>query len=87
MTGLFNLGTGRAQTWLELMTALYRAVGRDLTVEWADTPPELRDRYQYFTEAKMTRLRAAGYLAPFAPVEEGVRDYVERFLATDEPYR
>jgi ADP-L-glycero-D-manno-heptose 6-epimerase len=87
VTGLFNLGTGRAQTWLELMTALYRAVGRELTVEWVDTPPELRDRYQYFTEARMARLRAAGYLAPFAPVEEGVRDYVERFLATDEPYR
>jgi ADP-L-glycero-D-manno-heptose 6-epimerase len=87
VSGLFNLGTGRAQTWLDLMAALYGAVGRELAVEWVDTPLELRDRYQYFTEAKMERLRAAGYRASFAPVEEGVRDYVQRYLATDEPYR
>ena len=85
--GLFNLGTGRAQTWLELMTALYAAVGRELRVQWMETPPELRDRYQYFTEAKMERLRSAGYDRGFAPVEEGVRDYVERYLVTGDPYR
>jgi ADP-L-glycero-D-manno-heptose 6-epimerase len=56
-------------------------------VAWVDTPVELRDRYQYFTEAKMDRLAAAGYRKPFASVEEGVRDYVGRYLATDEPYR
>ena len=87
VSGLFNLGTGRAQTWLQLMTALYRAVGRELSVEWVDTPVELSDRYQYFTEAKMVRLRAAGYRKPFASVEEGVRDYVQRYLCTDNPYR
>jgi len=84
VNGIFNLGTGRAQTWLELMGALYGAVGRDLTVDWVDTPVEIRDRYQYFTEAKMEKLRDAGYQRPFAAVEEGVRDYVERFLATDD---
>lgn len=87
VSGLFNLGTGRAQSWLELMGALYDAVGVELRVEWVDTPMELRDRYQYFTEARMEKLRAAGYDRPFASVEEGVRDYVERFLATDDPYR
>ena len=87
VSGLFNLGTGRAQTWLDLMTALYRSVGRTLTVDWMDTPLELRDRYQYFTEARMDRLRRAGYAKSFASVEEGVRDYVERYLSTDEPYR
>jgi ADP-L-glycero-D-manno-heptose 6-epimerase len=69
------------------MTALYRSVGRTLSIEWMETPPELRDRYQYFTEARMQRLRAAGYDRPFASVEEGVRDYVERYLATGDPYR
>ncbi|MGD2067592.1 MAG: ADP-glyceromanno-heptose 6-epimerase [Gemmatimonadota bacterium] len=87
VNGLYNLGTGRAQTWLELMGALYDAVGRELRVEWVDTPEAIRDRYQYFTEADMEKLRSAGYDRPFASVEEGVGDYVERFLATDDPYR
>jgi ADP-L-glycero-D-manno-heptose 6-epimerase len=87
VNGLFNLGTGRAQTWLELMGALYEAVGRDLDVNWVDTPEHLRDKYQYFTQAEMAKLRDAGYAASFASVEEGVRDYVERYLATDDPYR
>lgn len=86
-SGIYNLGTGRAQTWLELMGALYAAVGRELDVHWVDTPPEIRDRYQYFTEAAMTKLRDAGYSAPFASVEDGVSDYVRRYLSTDDPYR
>jgi len=85
--GLFNLGTGRAQSWLELMEALYSAVGCPLRVEWMDTPGELRDRYQYYTQAEMGKLRKAGYEGAFVSVEEGVRDYVERFLATDDPHR
>jgi ADP-L-glycero-D-manno-heptose 6-epimerase len=80
VSGLFNLGTGRAQTWLELVGALHAAAGRELRVDWIDMPEGLRDRYQYFTEARMDRLRAAGYRRPFRPVEEGVRDYAERFL-------
>jgi ADP-L-glycero-D-manno-heptose 6-epimerase len=87
VSGLFNLGTGRAQSWLELMGALYRSVGRELRVEWVDMPPELRDRYQYYTEARVDRLRAAGYTAPFAPVAQGVQEYVERYLSTGDPYR
>lgn len=80
ISGIFNLGTGRAQSWLELMGALYAAAGHDMTVKWMDTPLEIRDRYQYFTQADLTRLRAAGYERPFRSVEEGVADYVERFL-------
>ncbi len=86
-SGIYNLGTGRAQTWLELMGALYEAADQPLDVEWVDTPEEIRDRYQYFTEADMRKLRAAGYDRPFASVEDGVADYVERYLATDDPYR
>ncbi|HSG07078.1 MAG TPA: ADP-glyceromanno-heptose 6-epimerase [Longimicrobiales bacterium] len=85
--GLFNLGTGKAQTWLELMGALYAAVGREMQVEWKDTPEDIRDKYQYFTQAEMGRLRAAGYDQPFRSVEEGVEDYVKQHLAAEDPYR
>jgi len=85
--GLFNLGTGKAQTWLELMGALYAAVGHEMEVEWKDTPEDIRDKYQYFTQAEMGRLRAAGYDTPFRTVEEGVADYVKQHLATEDPYR
>lgn len=87
VNGLFNVGTGRAQSWLELMSALYRAVDHEMEVAWKDTPEEIRDRYQYFTQAEMGRLRAAGYHRPFRTVEEGVADYVQAHLATADPYR
>ena len=61
VSGLFNLGTGSARTWLELMRALYRALDREMAVEWMDLPEEIADRYQYFTEADMGVLRRAGY--------------------------
>lgn len=86
-SGIYNLGTGRAQRWLELMGALYSAVGQTMDVHWVDTPPEIRDTYQYFTQADITKLRETGYTKPFAPVEEGVADYVKRFLSTGDPYR
>jgi ADP-L-glycero-D-manno-heptose 6-epimerase len=56
-------------------------------VEWGDIPDEIRDRYQYFTQAEMGRLRAAGYDRPFRSVEEGVADYVSGHLGTEDPYR
>jgi ADP-L-glycero-D-manno-heptose 6-epimerase len=84
--GLYNLGTGRAQSWLELMGALYDAVGQTLEVDWIDTPVEIRDRYQYFTQADMTKLREAGYDRPFASVEDGIARYVERYLGSADPY-
>ena len=86
VNGLFNVGTGWARTWMELVSTLYTSVGRDLTVAWKDPPAELRGRYQYFTQAQMGRLRAAGYDRPFTSVEDGVKDYVERYLATDDPF-
>ena len=86
-SGIYNLGTGRAQTWLELMGALYSALGQELQVNWVDTPPEIRGKYQYFTQADMTKLRDAGYTKHFAPVEEGVADYVARYLSNEDPYR
>ncbi|MDE0897445.1 MAG: ADP-glyceromanno-heptose 6-epimerase [Longimicrobiales bacterium] len=85
-TGLYNVGSGRAQTWLALMSALYNAVDQPLEIKWVDTPIEIRDRYQYFTQADMSKLRAAGYDKAFMSVEEGVADYVERYLSAENRY-
>ena len=86
-SGLFNLGTGEACSFLEVMESLCAALDRELTVQWVDTPAEIRDRYQYYTQAELGRLRAAGYDRPFLSVEEGVGGYVKSYLATDDPYR
>lgn len=87
VSGLFNCGTGRARSFLDLAGAVFTALGRDPRIEWVDTPSEIRDRYQYFTEARMESLRAAGYAAPFLSLEDGVTDYVRRYLDTADPYR
>ncbi|MCX7818954.1 MAG: ADP-glyceromanno-heptose 6-epimerase [Kiritimatiellae bacterium] len=76
--GLFNCGTGRARTWNDLARAVFAAMGREPAIEYVDMPPELRDTYQYHTEADIRRLRDSGYDAPFADIEEGVSDYVRR---------
>jgi ADP-L-glycero-D-manno-heptose 6-epimerase len=82
--GIYNLGTGTARTFLDLARATFAAMGEPERIEFVDTPPGLRERYQYFTEARMEKLRAAGYTEPFTSLEAGVRDYVER-LAKDVP--
>jgi ADP-L-glycero-D-manno-heptose 6-epimerase len=76
--GIYNLGTGRARTFLDLAHATFAALGRAPRIEFVDTPAALRDRYQYFTEARMEKLRAAGWTRPATPLEEGVARYVER---------
>jgi ADP-L-glycero-D-manno-heptose 6-epimerase len=85
--GLFNVGTGQARSFADLARAVFAACGRNARIEFVDTPPQIRDRYQYFTEARMDRLRAAGYTAPFTPLEDGIRRYIERYLARPDPYR
>jgi ADP-L-glycero-D-manno-heptose 6-epimerase len=85
-SGLFNLGTGRAQSFRALIDATAAACGRAPVIEYVDTPPQIRPNYQYFTEAKMAKLRAAGYAAPFTPLDAAVRDYVTRHLAQGDPY-
>jgi ADP-L-glycero-D-manno-heptose 6-epimerase len=87
VSGLFNLGTGRARTWLDLAHALFNAMERPRTVEFVEMPQALIEKYQYFTEARMDRLRAAGYQRPFAPMEDGIRKYVRQYLETDDPFR
>jgi ADP-L-glycero-D-manno-heptose 6-epimerase len=87
VNGLFNLGTGRARSFEELARALCAALERPARLEYIDTPPGLRAHYQYFTQARMERLRQAGYTRPFTSLEDGVRDYVQRYLSQPDPYR
>jgi len=85
-SGLFNLGTGRARTYLDLAHAVFAAMRKPPEIVFVDMPPALVGQYQYFTEARMERLRAAGYAAPFATLEEGVRRYVQDHLLQPDPY-
>ena len=87
LSGLFNLGTGAARTWQDLARALFDAAGQPYAVEFIDMPQTLIEKYQYFTEARMERLRSIGYDRPFTPLEKGISDYVRNYLATDDPYR
>ncbi|MFH0920403.1 MAG: ADP-glyceromanno-heptose 6-epimerase [Fibrobacterota bacterium] len=73
--GLFNIGTGQARTWNDLAAALFTALGIPLNIEYIEMPHTLRDKYQYFTEAKLDKLMSAGYVRPFTPLEAGVKDY------------
>ncbi len=78
--GIYNLGTGHGRTFLDLVGATFTALGVPPRIAFIDTPVGLRERYQYFTEARMEKLRTAGYLRAFTPLEEGVREYVQRLL-------
>ncbi len=86
VSGLFNLGTGQARSWNDLATALFAAAGLPNRIEYVPMPPHLLGKYQYFTEARMDRLRAAGYDRPFTSLEDGVGRYVRDHLATPDPY-
>jgi len=87
VSGLFNLGSGQARSFYDLACTVYRASGREPMIKYIDTPQAIRDKYQYFTEARMDRLRAAGYQAAFTSLEEGVTAYVTRYLAGPDRYR
>ena len=86
VSGLFNLGTGKARSFADLASAVYRALNRQPLIDYIDTPEHLRAKYQYFTEARMARLRAAGYTKPFTELEDGVARYVRDYLAASDPY-
>lgn len=87
VNGIFNLGTGTARSFAELATALFAAVRRSPVLSYVDMPTNIRPNYQYFTQASMERLRTAGYSQPFTSLEDGVRDYVQRFLSRPDRYR
>lgn len=79
-SGIYNLGTGKARTFLDLTRATFKAMGQEEKIEFTDTPADIRDKYQYFTQAKMDKLEKAGYILPFSTLEQGIDDYVKYFL-------
>jgi ADP-L-glycero-D-manno-heptose 6-epimerase len=86
VSGLFNLGTGQASSFNSMAKAIFAALGRDARIGYIDMPPSIAKKYQYFTEAKMDRLRAAGYSEPFTSLQDGVKDYVQNYLLKEDPY-
>jgi ADP-L-glycero-D-manno-heptose 6-epimerase len=85
-SGIYNLGTGEARTFLDLANATFDAMEKPSNIEFIDIPADIRDTYQYFTEANMNKLREAGYDKPFHTLEEGVHDYVRGYLMADRYY-
>ncbi len=80
MSGLYNLGTGKARTFIDLVKATFNALGLEPKIDFIDTPVDIRDKYQYFTQANMNKLRSAGYNKEFTSLEDGVEDYVVNYL-------
>lgn len=78
--GIYNLGSGKARPFLDLAKATFKALGKETNIEFIDTPIDIRDKYQYFTEANMAKLVAQGYTTPFISLEDGVEDYVKNYL-------
>ena len=79
-SGIYNMGTGKARTFLDLTKATFKAMGVAEDIGFVDTPEDIRDKYQYFTEADMSKLRSIGYSKPFTSLEDGVADYVKNYL-------
>jgi len=78
--GLYNLGSGEANTWLTLSRAIFSALGREPQIEFIEMPEVLRGKYQYYTKADIAKLRASGYTKPLTPLNEAVRDYVQGYM-------
>jgi ADP-L-glycero-D-manno-heptose 6-epimerase len=85
--GIFNVGTGKARSFRDLITAMFQALGREPNIEYVDMPPEIRSAYQYFTQAEVENLRKAGYNTGFTPLETAVEQYVKGFLDRADRYR
>ncbi|MEO6903243.1 MAG: ADP-glyceromanno-heptose 6-epimerase [Bacteroidia bacterium] len=85
-SGIYNLGSGKAQTFLNLVNNTFAAVNKTAVIEFIDTPIDIRKKYQYFTEANMQKLKAIGYSTPFTTLEEGVQDYVKNYLVPEKYY-
>jgi len=82
--GLFNLGSGDANTWLTLTRAIFSALGRPPSIEFIDMPEVLRGKYQYYTRADIAKIRGTGYSRPMTPLADAVRDYVTNYLVPEK---
>jgi ADP-L-glycero-D-manno-heptose 6-epimerase len=85
-SGLYNLGTGKARSFEDLVKASFAGMDKEATIRYIDMPEDIRDKYQYFTEARMDKLRNAGYAAPFYSLEDGIDDYVRQYLVPGKFY-
>ena len=85
-SGIYNLGSGKARTFLDLVKNTFAGVDKTPQIDFMDTPIDIRDKYQYFTEANMTKLKSIGYSKPFHTLEEGVKDYVKNYLVGKKYY-
>ncbi len=85
-SGIYNLGSGKARTFLDLVKNTFAGVDKTANIEFIDTPIDIRDKYQYFTEANMNKLKSIGYSKPFYSLEDGVKDYVENYLVEKKYY-
>lgn len=81
--GIYNVGTGKARTFLDLTRATFKAMDQEENISFIDTPKDIRDKYQYFTEADMAKVRSVGYQHEFTSLEKGVEDYVRQYLMED----
>jgi ADP-L-glycero-D-manno-heptose 6-epimerase len=83
-SGLYNLGSGHARTFKDLAEATFKALGKEPDIEFIDTPEDIRDKYQYYTQANIAKLKAAGFSKPFTTLEEGITDYVKNYLEKEQ---
>ena len=81
--GLYNVGCGQARSWMDLAQAIFAALGKDPAVTFVDMPETIRDKYQYFTEATIDKLRTCGYADELFSLEDAVRDYASSYLVPD----
>jgi ADP-L-glycero-D-manno-heptose 6-epimerase len=86
VNGIFNLGTGKARTWNDLISAVFAAMGTRQKIEYIEMPEPIRNQYQYFTQAEMDKLHSVGCPVSFSSMEDSVRDYVVNYLQKDDPH-
>ena len=79
-SGIYNLGSGKARTFVDLVKNTFNAMNKQENISFIDTPADIRDKYQYFTEANMSKLKSIGYSIPFTSLEDGINDYVTNYL-------
>ena len=85
-SGIYNLGSGKARTFLDLVNSVFASLEKKSEIEFIDTPADIRDKYQYFTEAKMNKLTNAGCDIKFTSLEDGIHDYVMNYLKEKKQY-
>ncbi len=82
-SGIYNLGTGEARTWNDLAESIFKAMNLPKNIEYIDIPEDIKEKYQYFTEANMNKLRSIGYAKPFTKIEAAIEDYIKNYISTN----